>query len=69
MKNYYIAITIKENEKYLSYVIKASESDNLVSKLKIKNIVNANVFSTKKRAFELAKLWNEAYKQNNLNMY
>lgn len=58
MKNFYIAVTIREDEKYYSYVIKVNSSDNLLSKLKIKNIVTANISSTKKEAKELVKTWN-----------
>lgn len=64
MKKYYIAITIKENEKYYSYVLPVYESDNLLSKLKIKNIYNAMICSTKKHAGEIITAWNETYKNN-----
>lgn len=64
MKNFYIAVTVEENEKYYSYVIKVSESDNLLCKLKIPNIVNATIFPTKKKAAEVVTLWNDSYKTN-----
>lgn len=63
MKKRYIAVTIEENRKYYSYVLPVYESDNLLSKLKIKNISTATMCSTKKHAAELVTLWNEIYKQ------
>jgi hypothetical protein len=64
MKKYYIAVTIKENEKYYSYVLPVYESDNLLSKLKIKNIYTAMICSTKKSAREIVTAWNDTYKYN-----
>ena len=64
MKYFYIAIQVEENGKYYAYAIKVSENDNLLSKLKIKNIVTANICSTKKRAKELVEFWNANHKSN-----
>lgn len=64
MKNHYIAIQIRENGKYYAYAIKVSESDNLLSKLDIKDIISANICDTKKRAEELVTFWNDCYKRN-----
>lgn len=64
MKNHYIAIQIEENGKYYAYAIKATESDNLLSKLAVTNIISANICDTKKRAEELVTFWNDCYKQN-----
>lgn len=64
MKNFYFAVTVKENNKYYAYVIKVSENDNLLSKLKTPNIKAANIFPTKKRAYEVAEHWNACFKAN-----
>ena len=64
MKYFYIAVTIEENKKYYSYVIKANDQENLLFKLKIKNIINATITPTQKRAENLVTLWNTIAKQN-----
>jgi len=64
MKNNYIAVQIKENEKFYAYAIKVSESDNLLSKLEIKNIITANICDTKKRARLIVGDWNTRFKAN-----
>ena len=69
MKKYYLAITILENEKYYSYVLMVPENDNLIAALKIKNIYNAMICSTKKHAGEIVDLWNETYKNNNSYLF
>lgn len=69
MKKYYIAVTVQENEKYYSYVLTVPESDNLISKLRIKNIYNAMICSTKKSAAEIVKAWNDTYKYNGSYMF
>ncbi len=69
MKYFHIAVTIKEGEKFYSYGIKVSESDNLLSKLKIDNIIWANIYHTKKRAEEVVKMWNDAFTKNGTSLY
>lgn len=69
MKNNYIAVIVKEDGKNYAYAIKVSESRNLLCELKIKNIVAANLFETKKRAEEVVNSWNESYKQNGTYMF
>lgn len=69
MKYFHIAVTIKENEKFYSYGIKVSESDNLLSKLKIKNIVWADIFQTKKKMEEVVKMWNDGFTKNGTSLY
>ena len=64
MKKFYIVVQITENNKNYAYVITVSESDNLLSKLKILNIKSANIFATKKRAYEVAERWNACFKAN-----
>lgn len=69
MKNFYFVVIIKENGKYLNYVEKATDSDNLLSKFKIKNCVGVNIFPTKKKAEEIADFWNDCAKKNGNFMY
>lgn len=67
--DYYIAVTVSENGKFYSYAVKVSPFDNLVSKLCIKNIVSANICTTKKRATELVTRWNDVHKVNGQYMF
>lgn len=69
MKYFHIAVTIKEDEKLYSYCIKVAESDNLLSKLKIKNIIWANIYHTKKRAEEVVNMWNDGFIKNGTSLY
>lgn len=69
MKYFYIAVQVEEGGKYYAYAVKVSESDNLLSKLKIKNIVTANICRTKKQAAALVEHWNNAHKANNKYMF
>ena len=69
MKRFYIAVTVEENEKYYSYVLPVNSTDNLLSKLTIKNIITANIFETKKRAKEIAQYWNACYKINGTYLF
>ena len=64
MKYFYIAVTVAENNRYCAFVIRASKSDNLLSKLAINGILHANIYPTKKRAAEVVDRWNAAYKTN-----
>ena len=64
MKNTYIAIEIKENDKYLAQVLKVSPYDNLLSKLQIKGLVHANICNSKKAALACADFWNECNQKN-----
>lgn len=69
MKNYYIAVTIQENEKYYSYVLRVPECINLIKALKIKNIYNAMICSTKKSAAAIVEEWNKTYKHNKCYLF
>lgn len=69
MKNFYIAVQIEEDGKLYAYVVKVSSSDNLLSKLTIKNIITANICKTKKEAIVLVENWNERHKTNNRHMF
>ena len=69
MKITYIAVTIKENGKYYPYVVEVSNEDNLISKLKIKGIVSANICSSKRAAKELVSIWRDSFKENGTYMF
>lgn len=69
MKYTYISVTVEENGKYYAYTVKVSESDNVLSKLKIKGIIHANIYGTKKKCEEVVDHWNECYKQNGTYMF
>ena len=69
MKNYYIAVQIKEDDKFYAYAVKVNTMDNLLSKLEINNIEVANLCDTKKKAEELANLWNESFKNNKTYLF
>lgn len=69
MKYFYIAVTVEENKKYYSYVIKVNTQENLLSKLKIKNIVTATITTTKQQAENLVNLWNIIAKNNNQYLF
>lgn len=69
MKNFYIAVEIKENGKYYAYAMKTSTSDNLLSKLEIKGIQFANLCKTKHEAEEVVEMWNAAHKANNRYLF
>ena len=69
MKYFYIVVTVYENEKYYPYAIKVSENDNLLAKLKIKGITNANIFPTKKKAYEMVERLRDIYKNAGVYMF
>ena len=69
MKNFYIAVQIKENDKFYAYVIKVSKSDNLLSKLEIPNIITANICQSKKEAESWTQSWNDGFKANDKYMF
>lgn len=64
MKNNYIAVQIKEGNKFYAYVIEVTEVDNLLSKLNIENIITANIYNTKKKAESVVNHWNACFKAN-----
>lgn len=68
-KNSYVAVQVTENEKNYAYVVKVSESDNLLSKLAIKGIEAANLCGSRKEAEEVVAIWNESFKNNGSYMF
>lgn len=69
MKNFYFAITISTGDGFAAYVISANESDNLISRFSINNIVSANICETRKAAQALTAHWNECYRKNGTYLY
>jgi hypothetical protein len=69
MKNFYIAVTVEENGKYYSYIVKVAPSDNLLTKLAIKGIKTANIYPTRKKAIEIVKEWRTQYRANGVYMF
>lgn len=69
MKNSYAAVTVQEDGKYYSYVVKINESDNALSRLSINGIIHANIYTTKKKAENTAAFWNECYKTNGTYLF
>lgn len=63
MKNFHIAVQIKEDNKFCAYTIKVSKNDNLLSKLNIENIVTANICESKKEAESWVRGWNDGFKE------
>lgn len=64
MKRLYIAVTEKQNDKFYSYWISATSSDNLLYKLSNPKLIYANAYGTRKEAATVADLWNQSYKNN-----
>lgn len=66
---FYIVVNIQENGKNYAYMIRCNSSDNLLSKLAIKNILTANICDTKKAARALTTFWNDCYKNNGTYLF
>ena len=68
-KTSYIAITVSENGKFYSFVVKNRHNTSLLYALRIKGIVSANICDTMKKAREIVKEWNDTYKRNGTYMF
>lgn len=55
------------NEKHFSWAMRLSNGSELKSQLKC--VDHAHLVATKKEAYILAELWNNAYKENGTYMY
>jgi hypothetical protein len=64
MKNYYIAISVKQDGKNRASVLKVSGNENLLFSLQIPGITTANICGTKKEAENIVQFWNKCYKKN-----
>jgi hypothetical protein len=85
MKNFYIAVTVKQNRNenifderispeynagYYAYIIPCAENDNIKARLDmIGGLIHANIYQTKKRAAEIVAAWNAAYKANGTYLF
>lgn len=69
MKYFYIAVQIKENEKFYAFVQKVHTGYNLTTLSNIPNIASANILPTKKRAYEVADYWNACFKRNGTYLF
>lgn len=69
MTYFYYAVTVEENKKCYSYVVKISPCDNVLSKLEIKGILYANACRTKKQAIATVAYWNRQHKINNRYLF
>lgn len=69
MKYFYFAVTVEESGKFYAYLVKFSPSDNVLSKLKIKGILHANIYPTKKKAAEVVEALNATYKNNGTYLF
>ena len=64
MKNKWLVVQVKENEKFYAYIMKITENDNLFKKLKVEGIMSANIYDTKKKAEEVSRNLIELFKDN-----
>lgn len=68
MKQFYMVIQeesrVGHNKYYYAYVMDVNTSDNIVKKLNKKQIITANIYSSKKEATEVVRKLNEGFKKN-----
>ncbi len=85
MKNFYIAVTVKQDRNYsvltdrtnqepdpgyYAYVVKCTEEDNLRSVLdRIGGLIHANIYPTRKKAVAVVEFWNAGYKANGTYLF
>jgi hypothetical protein len=69
MKYFYIAANYTENDKNYAYIIKVSQSDNLISVFEKHRVDTANLYHTKKQAETIVNHWNACYKANGTYMF
>ena len=69
MKYMWAVCDVEADGKYYAYPIRISVMDNLLSKLTIKGIKVANLCENKKKAKEIADMWNANHKTNNEYMF
>lgn len=66
-KTYYV-ITVEEDGKYFSYAETIHNSNNLVGKFP-KNAITINACDTRKKADEIARSWNEIWREKDQFSY
>ena len=70
LKKYWIAIQIRQDEKYDAFVVSATELDNIYTKLSgIPNIMSANVFNTKKAATVTVREWVRGFRSDGVYLW
>lgn len=69
MKYMWAVCDVESDGKYYAYPIRISVADNLLSKLTIKGIKVANLCENKKKAKEIADMWNKCHKTNDEYMF
>lgn len=70
MKYFWLVITIQEQGKYYAYAQRISTSNDIKSFLeRIKGLLHANITPTKKEALNIAKCWNDSYRQNGTYLF
>lgn len=65
----WVAINIEEDGRCYAYATPFTSADNALCKLDIKGIKSANIYTSKKKAMEIAKFWNDCYKSNGTYMF
>ena len=61
---------IEQEHKYSAFVLKLSENQNIASVVRDwRGLHSMTLFSTKKKAEEIARVWNECYKKNGTFAY
>lgn len=69
MKYIYIAVQIHEPGGNYAYVVRCTSSDNLLSKLRIRYLIAANIMPTRKAARDIVEAWNASFKRNGTYLF
>lgn len=73
MKKHYFAVVEEYEGHYFAYAMGASDADNLLAlfarQAGIATLVAAHAYGSKKRAKEIAEVWNESFRKNGTYMY
>lgn len=64
MKYFYITYSRRTDEGIYADVLRVNENIELTGALDIPGIVYANICRTKKAAYDMAMVWNDAYRKN-----
>ena len=70
MKYFWLAATVRENDRCYSFAFRVSEDTNLKCRLEgIQNLYYANIMPSKRRAVEVANAWNDAWKAKGIFLF
>lgn len=69
MKKFYFAVTIQENGKNYSFVMKIGDNENAAARLKHPRIIIAQLCSSKKAAAHVVNHWNACYKTDGTYLF